>query len=138
VNTMVTDDDLTRLLGEAAGTFPVPAFEVPEQHARPAVWRRRTPQVGAAAAVVFVAAALYLADPPTDRTNYSFDEPLDTDVGWAMYNQHYWRRDWPGFVDFFFRELVPEPHSSKLLEDVIARGWYQWFAFEAFAGEEAA
>jgi len=27
---------------------------------------------------------------------------------------------------------------SKLLEDVIARGWYQWFAFEAFAGEEAA
>ena len=27
---------------------------------------------------------------------------------------------------------------SKLLETVIAVGWYQWFAFEAFAGEEAA
>ncbi len=27
---------------------------------------------------------------------------------------------------------------SKQLEDVIARGWYQWFAFEAFADEAAA
>jgi hypothetical protein len=64
VNAMLTDDDLTRLLGDAAGSFPVPAFEAPVQDARPAVWRRRTPQVGAAAAVVFVAAALVLGSGP--------------------------------------------------------------------------
>ena len=38
---------------------------------------------------------------------------LDTDEGWAKYNRHYWRRDWPGFAEFFFDELLTEPHSTK-------------------------
>ncbi|MEP6696331.1 MAG: alpha/beta fold hydrolase [Pseudonocardiales bacterium] len=71
---------------------------------------------------VFVAAALNLADPRTDRTEYSFDEPLDTDVGWAMYNQHYWRQDWPGFIEFFMGEVLSEAHSTKQIEDCIDWG----------------
>ena len=33
----------------------------------------------------------------------------------------YWRRDWPGFVDFFMERMLPEPHSSKQFEDLV--GW---------------
>ena len=70
---------------------------------------------------VFVAAALGLDDPPTDRPSYSFDDELDTDQGWARYNQHYWRRDWPGFLEFFMGTVLSEPHSTKQIEDCI--GW---------------
>ena len=37
------------------------------------------------------------------------------------WNRHYWLRDWPGFLDFFFRECFTEPHSTKQIEDAI--GW---------------
>ena len=46
---------------------------------------------------------------------------LETDEGWAKLNEHYWRRDYPGFVRFFFGELTSEPHSTKVLEDIV--GW---------------
>jgi pimeloyl-ACP methyl ester carboxylesterase/predicted glycosyltransferase len=48
-----------------------------------------------------------------------FNEVRDDDEGWAKLNRHYWKRDWPGFADFFFRELCPEPHSTKLIEDMV-------------------
>jgi pimeloyl-ACP methyl ester carboxylesterase/predicted glycosyltransferase len=70
---------------------------------------------------VFVAPTIGLADPPADRPSYPFDDELDTDEGWAKYNAPYWRRDWPGFVEFFMSQLLPEPHSTKALEDCI--GW---------------
>ena len=70
---------------------------------------------------VFVAAALGLDDPPTDRPNYSFTDELDTDEGWARYNQNYWRRNWPGFLDFFMATVNSEPHSTKQIEDCV--GW---------------
>jgi pimeloyl-ACP methyl ester carboxylesterase len=41
------------------------------------------------------------------------------DHGWGRYNRHSWLRDYPGFVDFFFGEAVPEPHSTKLVEDLV-------------------
>jgi pimeloyl-ACP methyl ester carboxylesterase len=69
---------------------------------------------------VFVAAALGLDDPP-DRPNYSFVDELDTDDGWAKYNQSYWRRDWPGFLEFFMSTVLSEPHSTKQIEDCV--GW---------------
>jgi pimeloyl-ACP methyl ester carboxylesterase/predicted glycosyltransferase len=49
------------------------------------------------------------------------DEPADDADGWALYNQHVWRRDYPKFVDFFWRTVFPEPHSTKAIED--ATGW---------------
>lgn len=45
--------------------------------------------------------------------------PLDTDEGWAKDNWHYWRRDLRGFAEFFFDELLVEPHSSKVWEDAV-------------------
>ncbi len=46
---------------------------------------------------------------------------LDTDQGWAKDNRHYWLRDWRGYAEFFFGELLCEPHSTKQLEDLV--GW---------------
>ena len=48
-----------------------------------------------------------------------FDEERPDDEGWAKLNRHYWRRDWPGFADFFFGEICSEPHSTKLIEDMV-------------------
>ena len=59
MNAMLTDEDLERLLEEAAGSFsvPTPELEVPEQRTR--VWQRRWPQVGAAAGLVVVGSLLF-------------------------------------------------------------------------------
>ena len=70
---------------------------------------------------VFVASALGLEDPDPNDPHYSFDDELDTDEGWAKYNAPYWRKDWPGFVEFFMERLLPEPHSTKQFEDMV--GW---------------
>jgi pimeloyl-ACP methyl ester carboxylesterase/predicted glycosyltransferase len=48
-----------------------------------------------------------------------FDEERDDYPGWAMLNRNYWLRDWPGFADFFFHEICTEPHSTKLVEDMV-------------------
>ena len=56
-----------------------------------------------------------------ERQVHTFDEELDTDEDWAKYNQHYWRRDYPGFLDYFFSQALNEPHSTKQIEDCV--GW---------------
>ena len=48
--------------------------------------------------------------------------PLDTDEGWAKCNVHYWRRDYRGFLEFFFAQQIPEPHSTKQIEDCVRWG----------------
>jgi pimeloyl-ACP methyl ester carboxylesterase/predicted glycosyltransferase len=60
-------------------------------------------------------------EPEPEAGGYSFTDELATDEGWALYNQHVWRRDYPKFVDFFWNTVFPEPHSSKAIED--ATGW---------------
>jgi pimeloyl-ACP methyl ester carboxylesterase len=51
-----------------------------------------------------------------------FDEDLDDHEGWAKYNRHYWLRDYRGFLEFFFAQCFPEPHSSKAIEDCVRWG----------------
>jgi predicted glycosyltransferase len=62
-----------------------------------------------------------LAPPRPERTVYDFEAELDTTEGWAKYNRHFWRRDFRGYVEFFFAMLGNEPHSTKQIEDAI--GW---------------
>ncbi len=77
---------------------------------------------GRAAGIFALAAGVpYLAPPLPHRRAVPWDEPLDTDEGWAKDNLHYWRRDWRGFAEFFFDQLLPEPHSTKQWEDSV--GW---------------
>jgi pimeloyl-ACP methyl ester carboxylesterase len=70
---------------------------------------------------VFIGPAVPLAPPHPERTVYPFDEPLDTDDGWAKYNRYYWLRDYRGFLEFFFGRCFTEPHSTKQIEDCV--GW---------------
>src|SRR3954451_177316 len=56
------------------------------------------------------------------RNQYPWADALDTDEGWAKYNRHYWLRDWRGFLEFFWSQIFPEPHSTKQIEDGVAFG----------------
>jgi pimeloyl-ACP methyl ester carboxylesterase/predicted glycosyltransferase len=58
---------------------------------------------------------------PLPERMLSWDDPLDTTEGWAKYNRHYWLRDYPGFLEFFFSRMFTEPHSTKPIEDCV--GW---------------
>jgi pimeloyl-ACP methyl ester carboxylesterase len=71
--------------------------------------------------VAFATGVPLLTPPHPWRVEYGFHDELETDEGWAKLNEHYWRRDYPGFVRFFFGELTSEPHSTKVLEDIV--GW---------------
>ena len=51
-----------------------------------------------------------------------FEEPLDDDAGWHMENVHFWRREFRTYLEFFFREAFPEPHSTKQREDGVGYG----------------
>jgi pimeloyl-ACP methyl ester carboxylesterase len=72
---------------------------------------------------VFLSPSLSLAPPDPARAAAMppFDAALPTYEGWAKYNRHYWRLDYPGFLEFFFGECLSEPHSTKPIEDCI--GW---------------
>ena len=70
--------------------------------------------------IVFIAPSLPIA-PGHDYRKVPFDVPLDTDEGWAKFNADFWRRDYPGFVEFFMSQCVTEPHSTKPIEDAV--GW---------------
>ena len=65
--------------------------------------------------------APFLVPPHPWRTQYPDDEIPGTDEGWAKLTHHHMLRDWRGTVEFFFGEIVSEPHSSKVIEDCV--GW---------------
>jgi pimeloyl-ACP methyl ester carboxylesterase len=62
--------------------------------------------------------------PFSEERAVAFDQwPVDTGLveGWGRYNRYSWLRDYRGFAEFFFDQMVPERHSTKLLEDLL--GW---------------
>jgi pimeloyl-ACP methyl ester carboxylesterase len=71
--------------------------------------------------IVAIGPAAPVTTPQPSAMVHPFDEPLDETDGWAKFNRHYWRRDYDGFLRFFFAELFSEPHSTKQIEDGI--GW---------------
>ena len=48
-----------------------------------------------------------------------FDEEMESYDGWFKTNRHVWERNWPEFPAFFFDQMLPEPHSTKQLEDTV-------------------
>ena len=69
------------------------------------------------AGIVFIGPAVPLAPASPERRAHSFTERLDTDEGWAKFNQHYWREHYREFIEFFMRQIFTEPHSTKPIED---------------------
>ena len=55
------------------------------------------------------------------RAFAEWEQDHGDDDGWGRYNRFSWVRDYSGFLDFFFHQLVPEAHSTKLIEDLL--GW---------------
>jgi pimeloyl-ACP methyl ester carboxylesterase len=64
---------------------------------------------------------------------YSFDDELPTDEGWAKKNRHYWLRDYPGFAEWWFSQTTTESHSTKAIEDAV--GWAVDGSVEAMLAE---
>jgi pimeloyl-ACP methyl ester carboxylesterase/predicted glycosyltransferase len=50
-----------------------------------------------------------------------FTTDLGVDEGWDRYNAYSLRRDYRGFLEFFFSQVFSEPHSTKQIEDCV--GW---------------
>ena len=71
--------------------------------------------------VAYIGAAVPLVPGHPERSRYPFEERHETDDGWAKLNRHYWLRDYPGFLEFFFGRMFTEPHSTKQIEDCV--GW---------------
>jgi len=75
------------------------------------------------AGAVFIGPALPLRRTiPGREASKDFAARLDSDAGWAKYNSHYWRRDYRGFLEFFFGECFSEAHSTKPTDDAVAWG----------------
>jgi pimeloyl-ACP methyl ester carboxylesterase/predicted glycosyltransferase len=72
-------------------------------------------------AVMIASSIPHLVSPLPIRLEYSFVDELAEDRGWALFNEHAWRRDLRAFAEFFFGQCYPEPHSTKPWEDAV--GW---------------
>jgi pimeloyl-ACP methyl ester carboxylesterase/UDP:flavonoid glycosyltransferase YjiC (YdhE family) len=75
--------------------------------------------------IVAIAPGVPFIFPPHPHKKQAVDtfyELLESDEGWNKFNHHYIKRDFRGFLEFFFGELLPEPHSTKQLEDAVAYG----------------
>jgi pimeloyl-ACP methyl ester carboxylesterase len=59
---------------------------------------------------------------PSRGDDVPFEEPLPNDKGWNKENLHFWRRDFRTYLEYFFGEAFPEPHSTKQREDAVGYG----------------
>jgi pimeloyl-ACP methyl ester carboxylesterase/predicted glycosyltransferase len=69
--------------------------------------------------IAYLGPAVPLAPGHPARERRRFEEGAGDGEGWAKYTAEYWLRDYPGFLEFFFAECLPEPHSTKQIEDCI-------------------
>jgi pimeloyl-ACP methyl ester carboxylesterase len=72
------------------------------------------------AGLVFIGPAIPMGERLPERS-VDFNVEDAPDEGWARYNRHSWRRDYRGFLEFFFDRCFTEPHSTKQIEDAV--GW---------------
>ena len=70
--------------------------------------------------LVLIGPTVNLTEPDTGPGR-DFDAAPASGEGWDRYNAASWRRDWPGFAQFFFSQVCNEPHSTKQIEDLV--GW---------------
>src|SRR5207253_26119 len=50
-----------------------------------------------------------------------FQRPWRVYRWWARMNAVHWREDYPEFAEWFISRCLPEPHSTKAIEDGV--GW---------------
>jgi pimeloyl-ACP methyl ester carboxylesterase/predicted glycosyltransferase len=64
----------------------------------------------------------FLTPQPDPQRGFRFDDELERYEGWAKYNRNYWMREYRDFIEFFFSQVFPEPHSTKQIEDCVTWG----------------
>jgi pimeloyl-ACP methyl ester carboxylesterase len=62
---------------------------------------------------------LFPVPPLPDLTHAPFHDELPPDPDGSSFNRHAWLRDWSGFVRWFAGLNLPEPHSTRQLEDYL-------------------
>jgi pimeloyl-ACP methyl ester carboxylesterase/predicted glycosyltransferase len=73
--------------------------------------------------IVSIGGRLQFDDPPSLYSDPGrFVAERDSYEGFDKVNLHYWQRDWPGFVKFWFEQMFCEPHSTKQRDDATAWG----------------
>jgi pimeloyl-ACP methyl ester carboxylesterase/predicted glycosyltransferase len=74
--------------------------------------------------LICIGPAVPLAVPNSGRASAiaHFDEPRASYEGWQTLNRHYWKEHYREFLEFFFGECLPEPHSTKQFEDAVEWG----------------
>ena len=65
--------------------------------------------------------APFLTDPHPYRAAVDFEAVLDSYEGWNKANRRHWLANWQDYAEFFFGQLLSEPHSTKQWEDAV--GW---------------
>ena len=71
---------------------------------------------------IFVAPSVALSTAaPIAFREHDFAASRETYEGFQKFNMRYWLADYEGFLDFWFNECLPEPHSTKQREDGV--GW---------------
>src|SRR4029077_4129491 len=79
---------------------------------------------GRVRSIAFIGPAVRLAPwiPVRDGASQLFEAHIDDYTDWNKYNAEYWRKDCRGFLEFFFGRCLPEPHSTKPIEDAVTWG----------------
>jgi pimeloyl-ACP methyl ester carboxylesterase/predicted glycosyltransferase len=70
--------------------------------------------------LVLIDAAVELGGPSKRRREFS--QQRDSYSGFDTYNEHFWRANYPEFLDFWARQCHSEPHSTKQIEDFLSWG----------------
>jgi pimeloyl-ACP methyl ester carboxylesterase/predicted glycosyltransferase len=52
----------------------------------------------------------------------AFNTPRESDRGWEKFSRDYWLEHYADFLEFFFRQVFCEPHSTKPIEDCVSWG----------------
>jgi pimeloyl-ACP methyl ester carboxylesterase/UDP:flavonoid glycosyltransferase YjiC (YdhE family) len=99
------------LVGLCSGVWP--AVQVAADHPE---------RVLGVVAIAAAGSALGPSHPFRAAAQARWDEPREDPQGWEKENLHYIRGDHRGFLEFFFGEMFPEPHSTKAVEDAVAYG----------------
>jgi pimeloyl-ACP methyl ester carboxylesterase len=71
------------------------------------------------AGAVFLAPSVRMAEEGSACWNAPFEVERTSGVAWGRFNAEYWRRDLPGFGEWFFGEVFSEPHSTKQVQDAV-------------------
>jgi pimeloyl-ACP methyl ester carboxylesterase/predicted glycosyltransferase len=73
------------------------------------------------AGLVAIGAAVSFTEDTAD-TFAEFNTPRATYRGWDKFNRAYWLEHYAEFLEFFFRHVFSEPHSTKPIEDCVRWG----------------